>query len=36
LKARAVVNSPKDFAELLKREREMWGRVIKKANITLE
>ena len=36
LKARAVVNSPKDFAELLKQERGMWDRVIKKAKITLE
>ena len=36
LKARAVVNSPKDFAELLKHERGMWDRVIKKAKITLE
>ena len=36
LKARAVVNSPQDFADLLTQEREMWDRVIKKAKITLE
>jgi tripartite-type tricarboxylate transporter receptor subunit TctC len=36
LKAHAVVNTPQDFAALLKQEREMWDRVIKKAKITLE
>jgi tripartite-type tricarboxylate transporter receptor subunit TctC len=36
LKAREVLDSPDDFAALLQRERAMWDRVIKKANISLE
>lgn len=36
LKAQPVVNSPKEFGEEWASERAMWGRVIKKAGITLE
>jgi tripartite-type tricarboxylate transporter receptor subunit TctC len=36
LKARPVLDTPAEFATLLKDERALWDRVIKKAQITLE